>query len=127
MYWSKLFIPTLREPPAQAESAAHGLLIRAGYLRQFSSGNYHYLFAAQRALLKIEAVLRAEMASIGGQEVTLGAVEPVTSAIEDIAREIQSYRDFPQIWHHIGQYEHHSYSIDLSAESSKESLEKHRR
>ena len=127
MYWSKLFIPTLREPPAQAESAAHGLLIRAGYLRQFSSGNYHSLFAAQRALLKIEAMLRAEMASIGGQEVALGAVEPVTSAIEDIAREIQSYREFPQIWHQMEQRVHHSYSLDLSPESSNDSREKHRR
>ncbi len=55
MLWSKLFIPTLRENPAEAEVASHQLLLRAGYIRQLSAGIYNYLFLAQRSLLKITA------------------------------------------------------------------------
>ena len=54
MLWSKLFIPTLREDPAEAEVASHQLLLRAGYIRQLSAGIYSYLFLAQRSLLKIQ-------------------------------------------------------------------------
>ena len=53
MLWSKLFIPTLRENPAEAEVASHQLLLRAGYIRQLAAGIYNYLFLAQRSLLKI--------------------------------------------------------------------------
>jgi len=42
MLWSKLFIPTLRENPAEAEVASHQLLLRAGYVRQLSAGIYNY-------------------------------------------------------------------------------------
>ena len=55
MHWSKLFIPTLRENPAEAEVPSHQLLLRAGYIRQLSAGIYSYLFLAQRSLLKIIA------------------------------------------------------------------------
>src|SRR5262245_23808643 len=55
MLWSKLFIPTLRETPAEAEVPSHQLLLRAGYIRQLSAGIYSYLFLAQRSLLKISA------------------------------------------------------------------------
>ena len=68
MRWSKLFIPTLRENPAEAEVASHQLLLRAGYVRQLSAGIYSYLFLAQRSLLKIQQIVRAEMDAIGGQE-----------------------------------------------------------
>ena len=50
MLWSKLFIPTLREIPTEAEVISHRLLLRAGYIRQLSAGIYSYLFLAQRAL-----------------------------------------------------------------------------
>ena len=49
MLWSKLFIPTLRENPAEAEVPSHQLLLRAGYIRQLSAGIYSYLFLAQRS------------------------------------------------------------------------------
>ena len=58
MYWSKLFIPTLREDPAEAEVASHRLLLRAGYIRQLSAGIYNYLYLAQRAMLKITQIVR---------------------------------------------------------------------
>ena len=76
MLWSKLFIPTLRETPAEAEVASHQLLLRAGYIRQLSAGIYNYLFLAQRALLKITRIVREEMDAIGGQEMLLPALNP---------------------------------------------------
>ena len=76
MLWSKLFIPTLRENPAEAEVASHQLLLRAGYIRQLSAGIYNYLFLAQRALLKIQKIVREEMDAIGGQEMLLPALNP---------------------------------------------------
>jgi len=76
MLWSKLFIPTLRENPAEAEVVSHQLLLRAGYIRQLSAGIYNYLFLAQRALLKITAIVRQEMDAIGGQEMLLPALNP---------------------------------------------------
>jgi prolyl-tRNA synthetase len=76
MLWSKLFIPTLRENPAEAEVASHQLLLRAGYIRQLSAGIYNYLFLAQRSLLKITAIVRQEMDAIGGQEMLLPALHP---------------------------------------------------
>jgi prolyl-tRNA synthetase len=76
MLWSKLFIPTLREIPAEAEVASHQLLLRAGYVRQLSAGIYNYLFLAQRSLLKIQQIVRQEMDAIGGQEMLLPALNP---------------------------------------------------
>jgi prolyl-tRNA synthetase len=76
MLWSKLFIPTLRENPAEAEVPSHQLLLRAGYIRQLSAGIYSYLFLAQRALLKITRIVREEMDAIGGQEMLLPALNP---------------------------------------------------
>ncbi len=76
MLWSKLFIPTLRENPAEAEVASHQLLLRAGYIRQLAAGIYSYLFLAQRSLLKIQQIVREEMDAIGGQEMLLPALNP---------------------------------------------------
>ncbi len=76
MRWSKLFIPTLREVPADAEFASHQLLLRAGYVRQLAAGIYNYLFLAQRSLLKIQQIVREEMDAIGGQEFYLPGLNP---------------------------------------------------
>ena len=76
MQWSKLFIPTLRENPVDAEVVSHQLLLRAGYIRQLSAGIYNYLFLAQRSILKITAIVREEMDAIGGQEMLLPALNP---------------------------------------------------
>ena len=76
MLWSKLFIPTLRENPAEAEVPSHQLLLRAGYIRQLAAGIYNYLFLAQRSLLKIQQIVREEMDAIGGQEFLLPALNP---------------------------------------------------
>lgn len=76
MYWSRLFIPTLREDPAEAEVASHRLLLRAGYIRQLAAGTYNYLFLAQRSLNKIQQIIREEMSAIGAQEMFLPALHP---------------------------------------------------
>ena len=73
--WSQLFIPTLREAPADAEVASHKFLVRAGYIRQLGAGIYSYLFLAKRSLNKIEAIVRAEMDKIG-QEFDLPVLHP---------------------------------------------------
>jgi prolyl-tRNA synthetase len=76
MRWSRVFIPTLREVPAEAESSSHQLLLRAGYIRQVAAGVYAYLFLAQRSFLKISQIIREEMNRIGGQELYLPALNP---------------------------------------------------
>ena len=76
MRWSKLFIPTLREVPADAEISSHRLLLRAGYIRQLAAGIYSYLFLAQRSLLKITQIVREEMDRMGAQEFHLPALHP---------------------------------------------------
>jgi prolyl-tRNA synthetase len=73
--WSKLFVPTLREAPTDAEVASHKFLLRAGYIRQLGAGIYNYLFLGQRSLNKIIAIVRQEMDTIG-QEFFLPAILP---------------------------------------------------
>jgi prolyl-tRNA synthetase len=73
--WSELFIPTLREAPADAEVASHKFLVRAGYIRQLAAGIYSYLFLGNRSFNKIMAIVREEMDRIG-QEFYLPALHP---------------------------------------------------
>jgi prolyl-tRNA synthetase len=73
--WSQLFIPTLREAPADAEVTSHKLLLRAGYVRQLGAGIYSQLFLGTRAVNKIVAIIREEMDTIG-QEFHLPALNP---------------------------------------------------
>ena len=73
--WSQLFIPTLREAPADAEVASHKFLVRAGYIRQLAAGIYSYLFMGQRSFNKIMEIVRHEMDTIG-QEFFLPAIHP---------------------------------------------------
>ena len=76
MRWSRYFIPTLREDPADAEVISHKLLLRAGVVRQLSAGIYSYLPLGQRIALKVMQILRDEMNAIGGQEFYLPALHP---------------------------------------------------
>ena len=79
--WSKLFVPTLREAPADAEVASHKLLIRAGYIRQMGAGLYNYLFLGQRSIQKIIAIVRGEMDQIA-QEFFLPGLLPKDPWVE---------------------------------------------
>src|SRR5271156_3590995 len=73
--WSQLFIPTLREAPADAEVASHKLLLRAGYIRQLGAGIYSYLPLGNRSINKIIGIVREERDRIG-QEFFLPALNP---------------------------------------------------
>jgi len=73
--WSKLFIPTLREAPADAEVASHKFLVRAGYIRQLGAGIYSYLYLGQRSINRIIGIVREEMDRIG-EEFLLPTIHP---------------------------------------------------
>jgi prolyl-tRNA synthetase len=128
---SQLFIPTLREAPADAEAASHRLLVRGGYIRQVSAGIWTFLPLGWRVHQKVVQIIREEMDAIGGQEMlmpvltpaelweTTGRDYPEIFRLEDRAgrryilpmtheetvtfhaREIQSYRQLPQILYHF--------------------------
>jgi prolyl-tRNA synthetase len=76
MRWSRMFIPTLRENPADAEVVSHKLLVRAGYIRQLTAGVYSLLPLAERVRLKVINIIREEMNRIGAQEFLLPALHP---------------------------------------------------
>ena len=128
---SQLFIPTLREAPADAEAVSHKLLVRGGYIRQLSAGVWTFLPLGWRVHQKVVQIIREEMDAIGGQEMlmpvltpaelweTTGRDSPEIFRLEDRAgrryilpmtheetvtfhaREIQSYRQLPQILYHF--------------------------
>ncbi len=77
MRWTKSFIATQRQSPANLEAKSHKLLLRASYIKQVVSGIYSLLPLAQKVRLKIIAILREEMANIGGQEFFLPALQPL--------------------------------------------------
>jgi prolyl-tRNA synthetase len=90
---SKLFIPTLRDPPADAEAASHKLLVRGGFIRQITTGVWTYLPLGWRVHEKVVQIIREEMDGIGCQEMLMPVLTP---------RELweQSGRDFiPEIFH----------------------------
>ncbi len=76
MRWSKAFIPTLREDPAEAETISHKLLLRAGMIRKLASGIYNFLPLGLKALRKVENIVRTEMNKAGAQEVLMPIVQP---------------------------------------------------
>ena len=78
MRWTSLFIPTLREAPAEAEAVSHQLLVRGGFIRQLQSGHYSMLPLAWKINKKIVKILREEMDLIGAQEVMLPAIHPAS-------------------------------------------------
>ncbi|NLW06891.1 MAG: proline--tRNA ligase [Clostridia bacterium] len=76
MRTSELWVPTLRETPAEAEVVSHKLLLRAGFIRKTVAGIYTYLPLGRRVLAKLEQIIREEMDRAGGQELVLPIVQP---------------------------------------------------
>jgi prolyl-tRNA synthetase len=129
---SHYFAPTLRETPAQAESASHALLLRAGMVRQIGAGLYSFLPLGWRVHQKVVQIIREEMDAIGGQEMLHPLLVPaelwkqtgrygsdevfkvqgrdreyVLSLSHEetftlVAKEIRSYKELPQSWYHFG-------------------------
>src|SRR5438309_2644016 len=126
---SQLFLPTLREAPADAEALSHKLLVRGGFIRQVSAGVWTFLPLGWRVHRKVEQIIREEMDAIGGQEMLMPVLTPAELwettgriGIPEIihventpyllpvtheetvtfhAREIQSYKQLPQLWYHF--------------------------
>jgi prolyl-tRNA synthetase len=73
---SELFLPTLREDPADAEAVSHKLLVRAGFIRQVSAGVWTYLPLGWRVHRKVEQIIREEVDAIGGQEMLMPLLTP---------------------------------------------------
>jgi prolyl-tRNA synthetase len=84
---SGYFLPTLREDPADAESASHRLMIRAGLVRQLGAGLFTWLPAGYRVIKKVEAIVREEIDAIGGQEMLMPVLQPA------------------ELWRRTGRYE----------------------
>lgn len=76
MKQSKVFIPTMKEVPAGAEALSHRLLLKAGLIKQSTSGIYSYLPIAARVLNNIEAIVREEMERIDAVEILMPALQP---------------------------------------------------
>ena len=71
-----LYVPTLKEVPAEAEIASHKLMLKAGFIRKTASGVYTFLPLAKRVLEKIETIIREEMDATGAQEILMPALQP---------------------------------------------------
>jgi prolyl-tRNA synthetase len=84
---SETFLPTLKDPPAEAEALSHKLMVRAGLIRQLGAGLWTYLPAGWRAIRAVEQILREEMEGIGCQEMLMPLLQPA------------------EIWRTTGRYE----------------------
>src|SRR5437763_3764986 len=126
---TQLFLPTLRDDPADAEAASHKLLVRGGFIRQVSAGLWTFMPLGWRVHRKIEQIVREEMNAIGGQEMLMPVLTPAElwettgrikipelfrvegtpyilpmtheETVTFHAREIQSYKQLPQLWYHF--------------------------
>ena len=76
MRYSRMFLPTLREVPTEAEVISHQLMFRAGMIRKLAAGIYSWLPLGLRVLRKVENIVREEMNRAGAQEVLLPGVQP---------------------------------------------------
>ncbi len=82
LYMSNLYVPTLKEDPADAEIASHKLLMRAGMIRKVASGIYAFLPLGMRVLQKVENIVREEMNATGAQEILMPALQPAELWLE---------------------------------------------
>src|ERR671935_2126765 len=73
---SQLFLPTLREPPADAEVVSHQLLVRGGFIRQVGAGLFSFLPLGWRVHQKVVQIIREEIDGIGGQEMLCPVLTP---------------------------------------------------
>lgn len=76
MRYSRYFIPTYKETPAEAEVISHQLMLRAGMIRKLAAGLYNYLPAGLRSIRKVEDIIREEMNRSGAIEILMPAVQP---------------------------------------------------
>ncbi len=77
MRWSRTFVPTLKETPADAEVPSHRLMLKAGLIRKLASGTYTYLPLGWRSLTKAMNIVREEMDAAGALEILMPSVQPI--------------------------------------------------
>ncbi|NLY44620.1 MAG: proline--tRNA ligase [Tissierella sp.] len=94
MRMSKMYMPTLKEIPSEAEIVSHQLLLRAGMIRQLVSGVYSYLPLGYRVIRKVEQIVREEMDKSGSQELLMSAIQP-----KELWEATGRWDDFgPEMW-----------------------------
>ncbi len=98
MLFTKMFIPTVRDVPSEAEAVSHVLMLRAGYVRQLAAGLYIYLPLAWRVIERINGIIKEEMDRIGAQEISMPALHPSeiwqkTGRWDDIGDEMFRLKD----------------------------------
>ena len=76
MFWSKVFLPTLKDIPQDAEVISHQLMLRSGMIRKVTSGIYTWLPLGLRVLRKIENIVREEMDASGAKKCLMPMVQP---------------------------------------------------
>ncbi len=98
MRWTKTYIPTLREIPAEAELISHQYLLRAGYMRRLAAGVYNYLPLMQRVINKISTIVREEMDAAGAVEILMPVLHPAelwqkSGRWETVGKELMRLKD----------------------------------
>ena len=86
---SKLYMPTLKEDPVDADIASHRLLVRGAMIRKIAAGVYTFLPLGQMVLRKIEQIIREEMDATGAQEILMPAIQP-----EELWKESGRWNDY---------------------------------
>jgi prolyl-tRNA synthetase len=76
MFWSRFYIPTLKEDPADADVISHTLMVRAGMIRKLTAGVYTYMPYGWRAIAKVAEIVRQEMNRINSAEMVMPTVQP---------------------------------------------------
>ncbi|HEY1285576.1 MAG TPA: proline--tRNA ligase [Solirubrobacterales bacterium] len=100
---SQTFLPTLKDPPADAEAISHKLMVRAGLIRQLGAGLWTYMPAGWRPIRRVEGILREEMEAIGCQEMLMPVLQPAEAwrttgryAIEELFK-LEDRRGAPMV------------------------------
>ena len=98
MRWSRAYIPTLRDDPADAEAVSHRLLVRGGFIRQLMAGSYSLLPLGKRVSDKVIGIIREEIEAIGGVEFELPVVHPAevwkrTGRWDAVGEELLRFKD----------------------------------
>ncbi|MBP7054053.1 MAG: proline--tRNA ligase [Phycisphaerae bacterium] len=107
MRYSQMFIPTVKEVPAEAEIISHQLMIRAGLARKVASGTYTYLPLGWRVLRKIIEIVREEMNRAGAQEILVPCLQPLelwqqTGRAVDYGETMFRLKDRHERWNVLG-------------------------
>lgn len=107
MRMSKLFLPTLREIPADAVVISHQLMLRAGLIRKVASGIYTFLPLGLRVIKKISSIIEQEMNNASGQEILMPMVQPAelwreSGRLNEYGPELLRFKDRKDTWFCLG-------------------------